>query len=461
MSEFLESFRHDTPPRTMGSESEYTTRLAFPLTKVVDESLVLAQNSPYDLFLKNGARLYVDSGRVIEYATPECNNGYQVALYEKAGEVTVRNLGDEIADLDPGDDTILFDSEPTTVRTPVYKRTGYATTELPSDYAPGATYTAISGNISTGHHETYQTGMTEVYLAPGTDNRRFLDIYLATRIIWSGTGLVGEAGYQLSQKSEGIHFEGLELTKHGEKMPLRYQGGGLFEIRTGEGNMSEWAIRTKFDFTSLVLRLIEHGRIPRDLLAQRGFETISMQAVSINPTAKLPLLGDNLNAIEVQQRIAALGLQFAEKHPSVPKGEITAAREVLKVCDDLDEYLHGDESVDIVSNRVDWAAKLRRLHRRNLKLGDISCRNIVAVMHDLRWEDTSLDAPSRLWYTHRQSSMFTQGDVLRAMKNAPNGVAAHRVGSIKQHLGKIQRIDWNVMLLNNGTAVRLSPGLED
>lgn len=454
MSEFLESFRHEAPPRTMGSETEYTTRLALPIIHSVDRTVVMGANNHNHVILKNGGILYRDHGNVLEYATPECNNGYEVSLYEKAGERTVRLMGDEIAEL--GAD---LTSSPT--REPVYKRTGYARVEAPSDYDEEETMIALKEIYSTGHHETYQTGLTEIYLAPESDNRRLLDTYLATRIVWTGAGLVGENGYLLSQKSDGIHFQGTELAVHGEKMPLRYKGQGLWEVRTGEGNMSEWAIRTKLDFTSLVFRLIEHGKFPRDLLSQRGFETANMRSTSIDPTAKLALLGDNLSAIELQRRFAVLGMQFAEKNPDTPRHEVTAAQEVLKACDDLAEYYYGERNIDAVSDRIDWAAKLHRLHTRRLKLGDISCRNLIAVMHDLRWEDTSQYSPSRIWYDRRQKSHFTEGDIVRAMKQPPRGFAAKRIATLRQHGDNVKHVDWDMVRLTDDTPIRIHPLVED
>src|SRR5665811_2394963 len=47
-----------------------------------------------NVFLENGARLYLDVGSHPEYATPECDSPRQVVLHDKAGEQLLCNLAD-------------------------------------------------------------------------------------------------------------------------------------------------------------------------------------------------------------------------------------------------------------------------------------------------------------------------------------------------------------------------------
>jgi len=52
-----------------------------------------------DLFLENGARLYVDCGYHPEFCTPECVNPWDVVRYSEAGEAILAGLA---ADLERG-----------------------------------------------------------------------------------------------------------------------------------------------------------------------------------------------------------------------------------------------------------------------------------------------------------------------------------------------------------------------
>ncbi|HKJ57518.1 MAG TPA: proteasome accessory factor PafA2 family protein, partial [Nitriliruptoraceae bacterium] len=48
-----------------------------------------------NVFLENGARLYLDVGSHPEYATPECDSPLQAVLYDKAGEQLLFDLATE------------------------------------------------------------------------------------------------------------------------------------------------------------------------------------------------------------------------------------------------------------------------------------------------------------------------------------------------------------------------------
>ena len=45
-----------------------------------------------NVFLENGARLYLDTGFHPEYATPECDDVMDLVVYDKAGERIVEDL---------------------------------------------------------------------------------------------------------------------------------------------------------------------------------------------------------------------------------------------------------------------------------------------------------------------------------------------------------------------------------
>ena len=427
----------------MGSETEYTTAITGSLDRRVDPDKVLHYEDPDNLWLKNGARLYIDHGRVIEYATPECSSGFEVMLQERVGEHVVRELGDiVIREIDP-EFADLMESEP---RTPVYKRTGYADvrkTDEPST-------SLMSPNLSTGHHETYQTTLTRSQLESG-NGYHLLNAYLSTRIVWSGTGLVSTLGYELSQKAPGINFSGSSPTRHGDKMPYRFKGDGLLEIRLGEGNMSDWAIATKFDMTSLVLRMMEHGISLRNVDLRNKQENVAFRTASTNPLAMIPTESGRLDAIDIQCMIAEEAILFGEKH-GAPRHEIQAAENVLKACYDVQAFLTHQDSIDTVSDRIDWAAKLHKLYSRGIGLGQISCANLIAVAYDLSWEDLSPHGSARRWYAKHQPDRVTEPKIKRTFNQPPEGRASSRVALLQEHSGEIRSVEWDYITLTNGNS---------
>ncbi len=450
-TELMNSFIHGTPKRTMGSETEYTTGISQSLLERVDERLVAYYNDKNELWMKNGARLYIDFGKLVEYATPECTSGHQVLLHERVGQLAVRNVGDTIittASVNPLTDEL----ETMWRQIPTYKRTGYGLVTI----GEGDDEIQKSDEISTGHHETYQTGLD----AEDLDiNRGFLEAYLATRIVWSGTGMVTTDGYQLSQKADAIDFQdGNDRVAHGLKIPFIYKGAGLVEIRTGEGNMSDWAIVQKFDMTSLVLRMMEHDDMPNQQLIIRGLETATFRAASRNPVAPVPSNVELLDAVEVQCVIAEHALQFAQRPDiDVPRAEINAAKQVLKACKQIHEYYFDDRDLSTLSDRIDWAAKLDKLRSRGISLGEITCANLVAVAHDLSWEDISYGSASERWYKARQKSVYSESDLRRHAMIPPSERARSRIDLIDSHEHQITRVDWDIVTLKDDSARYVEP----
>lgn len=421
----------------MGSETEFTTRFTSFGTGLPSrvEPRLVAHISPVDfdnLWLKNGGRVYKDYGGLIEYATPECLNARSVALYEKAGESIVATVGDEIeTGKEPPSEAMDF------VKSPVYKRTGYA--DVLIDEEPVLT------PMSAGHHENYYFGLTLDDLTSSHVAMQFLRTYLATRIVWSGTGLVKPEGFSISQKADAINFHSSSRTEHGNKAALDYHPGQRLEVRTGEGNMSTWAIIQKFALTSLVLRLIEHGRIPHHVLLDEKSENHSYRLAAAMPQAALPASGGALSALEIQIDIAQAGLDFAEVHDTVPREEVHAAQTVIDTCYDIDAILSGNKDLSAVSDRVDWAGKLDSMREHGIELAQVSSKNLKAVAYDLAWEDVSPYSISNRWYSKRQTTPFTKSDVRRAAATPPPTRAKKRVQAISLRDPDQQIVDWDTI----------------
>lgn len=435
---------HDpTAPRLMGSETEYTTRFSGSLDSRVKPSLVSHYAGPDALWLNNGARMYIDYGGLAEYATPECSSGSELLRQERIGEYHMRKIGDVIIrTLEPEFADLV--AEPS--HSPVYKRTGYA--RIVEEDPDGSVSVIHRDTESAGHHETYQTSLDLTEL----NTSHLLKSYLATRAVWSGPGLVAERGYELSQKSKALNFYGNSRTAHGEKQLYRHKGSGLVEIRSGEGSMSDWVIRNKFDMTSLVLRMIESGVMLPSLSIQVHRENVSLQTTSAAPLAMQPTESGRYSAVDMQRIIAEEALIFAEKH-GAPQHEIISAREVLQACLDVDAYLKGDTDISTISNRIDWAAKLHKIQSRSIAMGDITCKNLVAVAHDLSWEDIGPESSARRWYRKHQPDSLTDRDIKIAMTARPRGRAANRVDIINHYDLRVRGVDWDIIYIADAEPV--------
>ena len=111
-----------------------------------------------NVFLENGARLYLDVGSHPEYATPECDDLSDLVAHDKAGERVLENL-QRVAEKRLGEEGIRGDIF-------LYKNN-----------------TDSAGN-SYGCHENYLVGRKEEF-------QKMLDIlipFLVTRQIFSGAG---------------------------------------------------------------------------------------------------------------------------------------------------------------------------------------------------------------------------------------------------------------------------------
>ena len=151
-----------------------------------------------NVFLENGARLYLDVGSHPEYATPECDDLHDLVAHDKAGERVLENL-QRSAEQRLREEGIRGDIF-------LYKNN-----------------TDSAGN-SYGCHENY-------LVERKGDFQRMLDIlipFLVSRQIYSGAGKLlqtarGHRVYDLAQRAEHI-WEG-DLLGHNEK-PSHHQHQG-------------------------------------------------------------------------------------------------------------------------------------------------------------------------------------------------------------------------------------------
>jgi len=240
--------------RIFGLENEYGVTCTFRGSRRLspDEVArylfrrVVSWGRSSNVFLRNGARLYLDVGSHPEYATPECDSISDLVIHDKAGERILEGL--------------LVDAD----------------RRLREEGIAGDIYlfknnTDSAGN-SYGCHENYLVGRHGEF-------GRLADIlipFLVTRQIICGAGKVLQtprgAVYCVSQRAEHI-WEGVSsaTTRSRPIINTRDEPHADAErfrrlhVIVGDSNMSETTMLLKVGATDLVLRMIEAGTVMRDL----------------------------------------------------------------------------------------------------------------------------------------------------------------------------------------------------
>ena len=289
-----------------------------------------------NVFLRNGARLYLDVGSHPEYATPECDNVTELVTHDKAGERILEGL--------------LVDAE----------------RRLHEEGIAGDVYlfknnTDSAGN-SYGCHENY-------LVARHGEFSRLADIlipFLVTRQLLCGAGKVLQtprgAVYCVSQRAEHI-WEGVSSATTRSRPIIntrdephadaeRYR---RLHVIVGDSNMSETTMLLKVGATDLVLRMIEAGTVMRDLTLENPIRAIREVSHDITGQRKVRLAsGREASALEVQQEYYEKAVDFCERR-GIRTGTVERVLELwgrtLEAIRDRGArpYLHRDRLGDEIS----------------------------------------------------------------------------------------------------------------
>lgn len=445
-----EDFRHSTPPRIIGTETEYTTIANVkPLVAYVAKSGVEPYLFEEDLndgrciWLNNGGSLHADLG-TLEIATPECTSAHEAALYERAGEDIAYDVAHAYASTKK--DTQL--SGPL-----VQKRSAWA-----------KVYDSQGKKLltkeRTGHHENYYTHELAQRSPRSPEQAQALCSHLATRGIWTGAGIVGMESYGITQRQAFTDFSKAH-DDTSSSAPIIQQGYPDFrlEIRSGEGNMSNWQVVQKLAFTSLVLRLIEHDQFPDEFLLPQT--TLKAARRNTSPQQAVALhSGEMVTAAAYQRQLAQRALDFADTQPEIPREETDAAQAIIRVCKLIDALDTSDpdlsDQLGPLSGIIDWAAKLQRILGRGIPYAEIHTRNLAAVAEDLRWNVVEPYSISRRHYRYQPENItFDQHQLARARAVPPQSRAKKRVAILKKAIENGTFIDYvywdNVEFIRDGS----------
>ena len=386
-----------------------------------------------NVFLENGARLYLDVGSHPEYATPECDRVVDLVAHDKAGERILEALlsAAEVRLHEEGisGDVYLFKNN-----------------------------TDSAGN-SYGCHENY-------LVARQGEFARMADMlipFFVTRQIYCGAGKVlhGPRGaqYCISQRAEHI-WEGVSsaTTRSRPIINTRDEPHADAErfrrlhVIVGDSNMSEFTTWLKIAVTDLVVRMVEENSFMRDLSLENPIRAI--REISHDVTCKRQVRlasGRELTAIDIQREYFERATRFVERRDGDGDGAVENRRILAEWGDALDALQHGD--LDRLERKIDWVAKMRLIEEYRGRRGYPLTHPKVALM-DLVYHEVNRDRG--LYYIlERRDQMervATDKDIQRAMREPPQTTRARLRGEfIRQAKAKRRdyTVDWVHLKLND------------
>src|SRR5919109_1378184 len=317
-----------------------------------------------NVFLANGARLYLDVGSHPEYATPECDSIRELVAHDKAGERILEHL------------------------------LSAAELRLHEEGISGQVYlfknnTDSAGN-SYGCHENY-------LVARHGEFARMADVlipFFVTRQIWCGAGKVlhGPRGaqYCISQRAEHI-WEGVSsaTTRSRPIINTRDEPHADAErfrrlhVIVGDSNMSEWTSFLKVGITDLVLRMVEGNTVMRDLTLENPIRAIREISHDTTGTRKGKLAnGRELSAIDMQQEYFEKTSRFLERRGT----DDTSKLLLYEWGEALDALTAGD--AERLGRKVDWVTK-RLMIERYMRKHDLSLASPRVELLDLTYHDVN------------------------------------------------------------------------
>ncbi len=382
-----------------------------------------------NVFLANGARLYLDVGSHPEYATPECDSVRDLVVHDKAGERILEQLlssaEERLRDEGINGDIYLFKNN-----------------------------TDSAGN-SYGCHENYLTSRADDF----GSYAEVLIPFLVSRQIFAGAGKVLQtargATYCISQRAEHI-WEGVSsaTTRSRPIINTRDEPHADAErfrrlhVIVGDSNMSEYTNFIKVGTAALMLRMLEEPQVVlRDMTLENPIRAI--REISHDPTCRRRVRlanGREASALEIQSEYLNRALRFADHNELDPLEK--QALDMWEHC--LTTIADDPLKLD---HEIDWVIKYKLIdayrHRNDLELSD----SRVALV-DLQYHD--IDRERGLFYRLQKRNlverMVTDSEISHAVENAPETTRARLRGRFIRTAKARKRdytVDWVHLKLND------------
>lgn len=327
-----------------------------------DDSQLTDDPTTTNIVLTNGARFYVDHAHP-EYSSPEVTNPLGAVRWDRAGDVVALESVRLLADA-PGLPAVNL-----------YRN---------NTDGKGASY---------GSHENYLTSRQ----VPFADIAAALIPFFVARQVLCGAGRVGIGqdsrlpAYQISQRADFFETRiGLETTLRRPIVNTRDEPHAHHELYrrlhviVGDANTFDVPNLLKTGLTSLVLALVENGRVPAGLeladpvTAMHDFShDVSLRATA--PTED----GRRVSALDIlRSYLEAIEGLLAD--PPAPDPIPDQTRLVVDLAHDLTDRLATDPAQ--CARELEWVAKLELLQGYRERDGlDWSHPRLAAI--DIQWAD--------------------------------------------------------------------------
>ncbi len=381
-----------------------------------------------NVFLENGARLYLDVGSHPEYATPECDSLYDLIAHDRAGERILEGLVQS------------------------------AEERLEEEGIRGQIYlfknnTDSAGN-SYGCHENYLVGRQGNF-------GRIIDTlipFFVTRQIFSGAGklLYTARGtvFCLAQRAEHI-WEGVSSATTRSRPIIntrdephadaeRYR---RLHVIAGDSNMSEYATYVKVGTTAALLQMLEDQVVFRDLTLENPIRAIREISHDIGCRRRVRLAnGRELSALDIQWEYLERTLRYA-RNPGFPP-------QVQRAVEMWEHLLTGLEKDPLSLRReCDWVAKYHLIEEYRAR-DDLSLSHPRLALMDLAYHDVNRERG--LYHLLERKGLVdrvvTEAAVEKAMVDPPQTTRARLRGDFIRAAKKRKRdftVDWVHLKLND------------
>jgi proteasome accessory factor A len=382
-----------------------------------------------NVFLENGARLYLDVGSHPEYATPECDSIADLVVHDKAGERILENLvtSAEGRLREEGIRGVIF----------LFKNN-----------------TDTAGN-SYGCHENYLTSRRDDF----SHYAEVLIPFLVSRQVYAGAGKVLQtargAAYCISQRAEHI-WEGVSsaTTRSRPIINTRDEPHADAErfrrlhVIVGDSNMSEYATFLKIGATSILLRMLEDPAVVlRDMTLENPIRAI--REISHDTTCRRRVRlanGREASALDIQGEY----LQRAKRYQET-KGLSPLEDQALAMWEHCLTGLERDPWS--LERECDWVIKHRLIERYRSREGVSLTHPKVALM-DLQYHDVSRERG--LFYKMQARGLVdrtcTDEAIEEAMDQPPQTTRARLRGEFIRRAKERRRdftVDWVHLKLND------------
>jgi proteasome accessory factor A len=382
-----------------------------------------------NVFLQNGARLYLDVGSHPEYATPDCNSVYDLVVHDKAGERILEQLltsaEERLGDEGVHGDIYLFKNN-----------------------------TDSAGN-SYGCHENYCTTRRDDF----SSYAEVLIPFLVSRQIYAGAGKVLQtargAMYCVSQRAEHI-WEGVSSATTRSRPIIntrdephadaeRYR---RLHVIVGDSNMSEYTNFLKVGAASLMLRMLEEPQVVlRDMTLENPIRAIREISHDTTCTRRVRLAnGREVSALDIQTEYLNRAIRFAEHHELSP--EEKQALDMWEHCLTAIE----DDPLKL-DKEIDWVIKHKLIEGYRERHG-LSLSDARVALVDLQYHDVNRERG--LFYRMQKRGMVerivTDAEISHAVENPPETTRARLRGEFIKRAKERKRdytVDWVHLKLND------------